>query len=118
MNVFDYVKSINNHAYLNPDEDYSQFVITRNFSYFIDTALYAAEINQYQVPNKAHYDYLFNSIRPRKRFSKWNKKVEYENLDLIMKYYQISETKAIEVLGILTESQINEIKEKLTVGVI
>lgn len=117
MSVFDYVNSINSHDEIDITNDYSQFIVTRHFSYFIDTVLYAAEINQYQIDNKAHYQYLFNSIRPRKRFVKWNKQVNNENLEFIKNYYNLSDAKAIEALDLLDESQIIEIKEIMTRGV-
>ena len=115
--TFQYVNSVNEHKEIEVGSDYSQFIINRHFSYFPDTVMYVAEINQYTLPNESHYKYLFNSIRPKKRFTKWNKKVNVENLELIMKYYQFSENKALDALKVLSDDQIAEIKEIMTRGI-
>jgi len=114
--TFQYIESINKHEEIEVSSDYSQFVVTRHLSYFPDTLLYAAELNQYRVDNQSHYNYLFNSIRPRKRFTKWHKKEKYDNLELIMRYYELSENKALEALKVLSETDIEEIKKITNLG--
>jgi hypothetical protein len=59
---------------------------------------------------------LINIIRPRKRFSKWAKKKEDSDLNLIMKYYDYSIDKAKSALAILSEEQIKMIKERTNEG--
>ena len=50
----------------------------------MDTIMYANEMNHYSmVDNKLQFDYLLNSIRPRKRFSPWAKKEINSDIDLI-----------------------------------
>ena len=114
--TFSYVKSINNHNKIEIDNDYSQFVINRHFSYFPDSLMYSAEINQFQLTNQTHYDFLFNSIRPRNRFTKWFKKSSFTNLEMIKKYYQVSDKEALCISKLLGEDQLTEIKKLTDTG--
>jgi hypothetical protein len=116
MSVFDYVKSINNHKEIEITSDYSQFVINRNFSYFPDTLSYAAEINQYHIDDQSHFNFLFHSIRPRNRFTKWAKKGEIESLEMIKTYYQVSDKEAMSISKLLSEEQLAEIKTLTDIG--
>jgi hypothetical protein len=124
MNVFDFVNSIN---YNKKDlmtgtendqvaeEFYNPFVVNRSLSYFIDTVLYANEINKYDIDKKLQYYYLLNSVRPLKRFAKWVKP-EVEHLEDIKEYYGYSTEKARQALSVLTTEQICLIQQKLHRG--
>ena len=90
MKPFDYVNSIN-HGKKNlmegtdndelAESDYVPFLTNRSLSYFTDTIYYSNEINQYpHADNKLQYDYLINSIRPKKRYAKWVKNTDIEML--------------------------------------
>ena len=119
---FDFVNDISNDKKnLIVDEqsekDYNPFMINRSLSYFTDTILYANEMNiNYNIPKKQQNLYLLNSIRQRKRFSKWHKKAKDENIDLIIKYYNCSLTKATEIATLINTKQLQLIKEKLSEG--
>ena len=79
--------------------------------------MYANEMNQYSmVDNKLQFDYLLNSIRPRKRFSPWAKKEINSDIDLIKEYYGYSNRKAEEAMSILSSSQLEYIRSKLYKG--
>ena len=83
----------------------------------MDTIMYANEMNQYSmVDNKLQFDYLLNSIRPRKRFSPWAKKEINSDIDLIKEYYGYSNRKAEEAMSILSSSQLEYIRSKLYKG--
>jgi len=57
------------------DKQYVAFMINRGLSYFSDTIHYANEMNiNHTLPAKMQYDFYRNIIRPRKRFSKWQRK--------------------------------------------
>lgn len=67
----------------------------------------------YGLDDDLQFQYYLNSIRAYKRpFQKWFKKEENEDIDEIMEYYNCSLEKAKEILSILTEDQIHEIKNK------
>ena len=79
MNPFDYVNSVS-HTKKDimvddiTEKGYSSFTINRSLSYFYDTIQLANIMNQYHhLDKKLQYHFLINTIRKRKRFSKWNK---------------------------------------------
>ena len=96
---------------------YNPFITNRSLSQFIDCILLANEMNQrHHIDNKLQYDYLINRIRPRKRFKKWDKKQDNENIQLIKDYYSCNNDKARVTLSLLSEQQLDIIKKKLNKG--
>jgi len=100
---------------------YKPFNINTAFSLYLDTFLYASEMNHYyNLPKKLQHDYLINSIRPQSRYAKWvkydKKSEKHMNILAIQEYYGYSHKKASQVLPILTKQQIAEIKRKLEKG--
>jgi len=92
-------------------------VINRSLSYFPDTILYANQVNHYnQLDKKMQFDYLRLSLRPRKRFSKWIKSQEEDDLQLIKDHYNYSNERATEVLRVLTPNQIEDIRSLYQYG--
>lgn len=123
MSPFDFLNSINStkkNLFEDPqvEKDYSSYLINRGLSYFPDTILYANEMNQnFNIDKKWQFDFLVNTITPKKRFSKWYKKeVVVELVKLIQNHYKYSESKALEVIDLLTPSQIDEIKSQYDLG--
>ena len=124
--AFDYVKSINqskkNMMRGTENDDlaekaYQPYLTNRSLSYFIDTILMANEMNMRpDADNKLQYEYLLNSVRPRKRFAKWVKPNEDNDLNVIMEYTSCSLQKAREYLMILSDEQLLVMKEKLEKG--
>ena len=99
------------------EKAYVPFVINRSLSYFPDTILYANQVNHYnQLDNKIQFDYLRLSLRPRKRFSKWIKSQEEDDLQLIKDHYNYSNERATEVLRVLTPNQIEDIRSLYEYG--
>lgn len=124
-NPFDYLNAINSNKDIvaNSDDpeqaikDYPAFMVNRGLSYFPDTIMYANELNGLAHLDKdMQYYYLLNSIRPRKRFSKWAKKREDSDLDAVVEYFGYGYKKAQQALSVLSTQQITEIKEKLAKG--
>jgi hypothetical protein len=96
---------------------YNPFITNRSLSQFIDCVLLANEMNQrHHIDNKLQYDYLINRIRPRKRFKKWDKKQDNENIQLIKDYYSCNNDKARVTLSLLSEQHLNIIRQKLNKG--
>ena len=99
------------------EKAYVPFVINRSISYFPDTILYANQVNHYnQLDKKMQFDYLRLSLRPRKRFSKWIKSQEEDDLQLIKDHYNYSNERATEVLRVLTPNQIEDIRSLYIYG--
>ena len=102
---------------VNTEEQYSKFRTNTVLSNHIDTVLYSNEMNMYPYINdKMHYDYMFNSIRAKKRFFKRKKQVNHQNVSLVSEYYKYNRKKALEAIQILTDEQLETIKEKLEKG--
>ena len=94
------------------EKGYNPYLVNRGLSYFQDTISLANEMNQnHFLDKKLQYEFLLNIVRKRKRFSKWHKKQEDENVDIICEYYNCSQRKAVEILKVLTEDQISAIRE-------
>lgn len=99
------------------ERQYPPYIINRCFSGFMDTVLYANEMNiASHLDNKMQYDFYINSIRKRKRFSPWLKKDSLKDLEIVKQYYGYSNEKAKTALGLLTKEQLEFIKSKLNVG--
>jgi hypothetical protein len=118
-NPFDYLNAINNTKkdILVNDKDYNAFLVNRGLSYFPDTILYANEMNiHHQIASRLQFDFLINTIRKRKRFSKWNKTTESADIEALKAYYGYSNDKARNVLPLLNMNELNIIKEKVNHG--
>ena len=68
------------------------------------------------LDNKLQYDYYLHSLRARKRFSKWAKKEEISDLDVIKEYFSYSNQKAKDALNILNDEDISSIKKEMFRG--
>ena len=119
----DYLYSINQSKknILDSDEDavkkYPAFVVNRCLSSFTDTILFVNEMNKNShLPNKLQYDFLLNSVKPRKRFSPWAKKDSIDYLELVKEYYGYNDDKALQALRILTKDQLDHIAKILNKG--
>jgi len=96
---------------------YEPFIVNRGLSFFADTILYANEMNRLALLDREpQFAYLLNSIRPRKRYSKWLKQDKIEKLDIVSEYFGYNKSKAKDIINILTDDQIKIIKEKLQKG--
>ena len=93
------------------------FIINRALSMNVDTILYSNEMNiQYTLDPLLQYDYFINSLRKKKRWSKWAKAQQSANLELVKTYYNYNEQRAREVLDPLSESQVEDIRLRLSKG--
>ena len=99
------------------EKEYVPFVINRSLSYFQDTVLYANEVNlRGHLDNRLQNDYLLNSVRSNKRFSRWLKPEKNEDIDAIREYYSCSYRKAHEIAKVLTGEQLSLIHKRLERG--
>ena len=99
------------------EKEYPPFVINRSLSYFEDTILYANEVNlRGHLDNRLQNDYLLNSVRRKKRFSRWLKPEKNEDIDAIREYYSCNYRKAHEIAKVLTGEQLSLIHKRLKRG--
>ena len=99
MNHFDYLKAINDTKDdimigEEAEKSYNSFMVNRGLSYFYDTAVLANVMNQYHhVGKKLQFHFFINTIRKRKRFSKWNKPETHSDIEVIKEYYGYNNTR-------------------------
>ena len=122
MNPFEYVNAIN---YIKKDimvddiaeREYNPFIINRGLSFFMDTIFQVNELNRnHHLDSRLQFDYLLNSVRKKKRYSKWLKPEKLQDLDVVKEYYGFSNEKAKDALSTLSEDQLAFIKDKLNQG--
>jgi putative heme iron utilization protein len=68
------------------------------------------------LDRKLQFDFLINTVRPRKRYNKWVKADKIEAIELVKTYYGYSTEKARQALSILTSEQLDHLKQKLEKG--
>ena len=99
------------------ERKYPPFIINKGLSYFSDTIMYANEMNRLHHASKhMQFSFFLNSIKSRKRFSKWLKASKLKDLDVVKQHFGYSNKRAQEVLTILTKEKIDYIKERLYKG--
>ena len=122
MNPFEYLNAINTTKKdIMVDDvaekEYNAFMVNRGLSYFSDTVLIANEMNlNHHLDNRLQFDFFINIIKKKKRFSKWLKARDIENLEIIKQYYGYSDEKAKSVLSLFDHDQIDEMKNRIYKG--
>ena len=119
MNPFEYLNSINytKKDIMEDENTYNPFMVNRSLSYFQDTVLAANEMNRlHSTDKKLQYHFFINIVRKRKRFSKWNKPELENDIEVVKEYYGYSNEKARQALALLSSTQLNELKEKVSKG--
>jgi len=120
MNPFEFVNSINitkKDLIEDNEKDYNSFMVNRSLSYFNDTVLLANEMNKYHhLDDKLQYHFLLNTVRKRKRFSKWVKPETVNDIEAVKEYYGYSNDKARQVLPLLSPESLTKIKNKVQKG--
>ena len=100
------------------EKAYVPYITNKSLSYFTDTLLYANEMNKFShLDHKLQYEFLLNSIRPKKRFAKWHKPEQDDDIELVSEFYNYSLPKARIVLSILSDKQLSAIRDRMTLGI-
>ena len=98
-------------------KDYPPYIINRCLSGNLDCIMFVNEMNiNHHLDKDLQYSFYLNTVRKRKRFSPWLRKDKIEDLDYVKQYYGYSNEKALQVLKILSNEQINFIKQRLEIG--
>lgn len=122
MNPFEFVEEINfGKKDLIVDDitekAYNPFLANRQLSYFYDTVLLANEMNvHHQIDHKLQNSFLLNTVRKRKRFSKWFKQEQQSDVEAVKEYYGYSNEKARNALKLLSDDQLTVIRKKVKKG--
>ena len=98
-------------------KEYPPFIINKCLSGHLDCVLFSNEMNKYHFLDKdMQYNFYLNILRKRKRFSPWLRKEKVSDLEFVKQYYGYSNEKASQVLKILSNEQIEFIKQRLDTG--
>lgn len=123
MQLKDFLASINTSKENLIDNDpkveklYPPFIVNKCLSYFPDTILAVNEVNaMHSIDKKMQYDYLLNSIRAKKRFAFWQKKIEDEKIELIKLAYSVSDKKALELAELIDDQKLEIIRKSQYTG--
>lgn len=123
LSPFDFLKTINDtkNNLINEDSEnakyYNSYIINRSLSYFPDTIFYANEMNRlHHCDPELQYSFYLNIVRKKRRFSKWDKSENINNLNEIKSYFGYNNERAKEALSVLSEEQITIIKDKVNKG--
>ena len=96
---------------------YPPYIVNKCIAPFTDSVMLVNEINQlHHLDKKMQFDFLINSLRPRKRYAPWMKAKKLENLEYVKEFYGYNNEKAKAALDILNDEQISAIKERLNKG--
>ena len=120
----DYLKAINvsKESLLDSEDEqwekkFAPFIVNKCVAPFEDTVMLVNEINQlHHLDKKLQFDFLINSLRPRKRYAPWMKAKKLKNLEYVKEFYGYNNEKAKAALDILDDEQISAIKKKLNKG--
>ena len=120
----DYLKAINvsKESLLDSEDEqwekkFAPFIVNKCVAPFEDTVMLVNEINQlHHLDKKLQFDFLINSLRPRKRYAPWMKAKKLKNLEYVKEFYGYNNEKAKVALDILDDEQISAIKQKLNKG--
>ena len=122
MNPFEYLNAIN-YTKQNimvddiAEKGYNSFMVNRGLSYFNDTVLMANEMNQHHhIDNRLQFDFFINIVRKKKRFSKWNKPETVSDVEVVKEYYGYSNEKAKSALSLMSNEQIEQLKQRIYKG--
>jgi len=124
MNPFDYVNAINAGKDIIRESDsreaaekgYNPYMANIALSYHPDTVMFANEMNvNHWADRLLQYDYLINTVRKRKRFSKWYKP-DSEEIDLIKEYYGVGPEIAKQYLRVLSAEQLADLRKRIIKG--
>lgn len=122
ISPFDFANSIN-HSKENlivddwSEKQYNPFIVNKAMSYGPDTVIAANEMNSRpHLAHKMQYDFLMQIVRPKKRYNKWLKPEREENIEIVKEYFGYGNTKAQQALRILSQSDLEGIRKRLSKG--
>ncbi len=122
ISPFDFANAIN-HSKENlivddwSERQYNSWIVNKSLSYGADTVIYANEMNaRPHLDRRLQFDFLINTVRPRKRYNKWLKAETVDVLATVQEYYGYSIDKARQVLPLLSDAQLEHMTNKLNRG--
>jgi len=96
---------------------FSPFIVLLMLSYHTDAVGIANELNcRHGMSKQMQYDFLIGTVRKRKRFSRITKAPKNDDVQMLMNFYNYAEVRAVEMLELMTEETIEELRVRTTPG--
>lgn len=96
---------------------YPAFMIRRLMSYHMDTVLSANELNMLpHLDNQMQYEYLLYAVPKKNRYATTHKVQPSETIDLIKRFYNYNDEKALEVASLHSDKDFERMREHLSEG--
>lgn len=95
-------------------KSYSNYMINRFVSMTDIYLPYVNEINKYELPNDVHYQFYKAFLPKRQQYFKYikpKKEIDENTKELLCEYFECGNNEIKNHLEILTEEQINKIKD-------
>ncbi len=98
-------------------KEYNPFIINRGLSYHEDCILAAAVLNERPWVDKSLQAlYLINTLRPRKRYSKWIKTTVSDDAKVVAEYYNVSLRVARDLVSLHSSEHLTIMRARLDKG--
>jgi|TARA_Y100000310_G_scaffold35889_1_gene33856 hypothetical protein len=95
------------------EKDYNPYITNTFFSFWPETVLHANIMNEYHfLDNEMQYVFFINSVKSKKRFKKWLKNKNNNDLDNICRVYGCNRLKAEQYANILSSKQLKQIDKE------
>jgi hypothetical protein len=99
------------------EKNYVPFIVNRALSYFQDSVLAANLMNERAwLDKRLQFLFLLNTLRPRKRFSKWLKHNVSEDARVVAEYYGCSLRQAIPLTNLHSSDQLTYMRQRTYKG--
>lgn len=99
------------------EKNYNAFILNRGLSYHEDCVLAAAVLNERPwLAKKLQALYLINTLRPRKRYSKWLKATISDDAKVIAEYYGVSLRVARDLVSLHSSETLTTMLARLDKG--
>lgn len=121
LTIFDIINNIcyDKQDIINEDNQrqYVPFLVNRGLSQYVDCVLLANDMNLYhELPVQLQNLYFLSSVSKRKRFSKWAKRIQNDDLALIQEMYQCNERRAEELFSVMSSGQLEYLRQMNKTG--
>ncbi len=115
---FDYVKAINDNFHdVDNFDKYVPYIVNKALSMHADCIMPVNYLNlNSHIDKELQYRYLANSVRRKKRYSKWIKNVIDEDIKLLAEAYNVNYEVAKEYKKLLSDDDIETIRKRLEKG--
>lgn len=115
---FDFVSSVSDNkkdlikAGTHSESEYIPYIVNKSLSYHLDSLFYANDMNIFaNIPKTQQYQYLLSTLKPRKRFGKWQKPVEDQLVIAIESIFDISLQTARDLAQVLNTKEQEQVLE-------